>query len=262
MPKTLQYILFNITLTALGIVSVFLIEEKLFIFLMWLLIAFGNGTAGHRYFAHNQFSVSRPVHWILAFWTTISAYSSTAYWQVQHRHHHRHTDTVRDIHSPKNGFLQAFYFWSLNKTRIESIFKDRASVINFAKASKDTAINFTTNNFIFINLIFMGLLYLINLDILYGYLIAYIIEHVRLGTVNTILHLNNFPGNYRNYDTDESSQNNVILGIITLGFGWHNNHHADSSKLILSHKWWELDLEGQLGKLISKDIRHGRRNFK
>lgn len=240
----------------------FLIEETWFILLMWTLIAFGNGTAGHRYFAHNQYSVGKYTHWVLAFWTTISAYSSTAYWQAQHRHHHRHTDNDKDIHSPKNGFLQGFYFWTINKKRIESIFDDRASIVNLSKALKDRAINFTTTNFIFINVIFIGILYLINVELVYGYFIAYIIEHIRLGTVNTVLHLNKFPGNYRNHETNDTSQNNFILGIISLGFGWHNNHHANPAKLILTDKWWELDLEGLLGKLISKDIKNGNRNFK
>jgi len=37
-----------------------------------------------------------------------------------------------------------------------------------------------------------------------------------------------------------------------LGFGWHNNHHHNPRELINSHRWWEVDVEGQIAKLISK----------
>jgi fatty-acid desaturase len=42
---------------------------------------------------------------------------------------------------------------------------------------------------------------------------------------------------------------------LLLGFGWHNNHHADPKKLILTENWWEIDLEGYMGKILSKEIK-------
>jgi fatty-acid desaturase len=47
---------------------------------------------------------------------------------------------------------------------------------------------------------------------------------------------------YRNYQTDESSCNNVLVGIIGNGEGWHNNHHADPRSARHGHLWWELDV--------------------
>ena len=47
-------------------------------------------------------------------------------------------------------------------------------------------------------------------------------------SVNSVTHL----WGYRNYETDDSSRNNVIIGIVSNGEGWHNNHHADPRSAI------------------------------
>lgn len=255
MKNTTQHIIFNFAYITFGILSLFLIKDISLLLYVWLFIAFGNGTIGHRYFSHNQFSVHKTLHWPLACWSTISAYSNTGYWIAQHRHHHRHTDTEKDIHSPVNGVLQSFIFWPFNNKRIDSVFKDRTTIINMATAMRDPAISFTTKYFIPINLIFIILFCIIDINIAYCFGISVIIEHVRLGLINTITHTDNFLGNYRNHNTKDKSYNNLLLGIISLGFGWHNNHHANASKLILTERWWEIDLEGYLGKLLSLTAR-------
>ncbi len=251
MNKTLLYIIFNALYFAFGIASVFLVNNIAPLIFIWLFIAFGNGTVGHRYIAHSQFRVHRLLHWPLAIWCTISGYSTTMYWQVQHRHHHRHTDKTTDIHSPHNGFWYALVLWPFSKSRIESVFADNHSVVNLARSMRDPAVKFTTNFFIPINLCFMLILATIDMNLLYCLGIAFCIEHLRLGLINTITHIKSIPGNYRNHNTKDQSQNNLFLGLLTLGFGWHNNHHADAGKLILTERWWELDPEGYLGKLLS-----------
>jgi len=55
--------------------------------------------------------------------------------------------------------------------------------------------------------------------------------------VNSITHL----WGYRNYATDESSRNNLLVGYFSNGEGWHNNHHADPRSAKFGHRWWEID---------------------
>ena len=253
--KTLSIIFFNLCYICLGIVGLFYVSWSWTILLFWLLFAFGNGTIGHRYFAHKQFTVGKIKHNIFAIWCTLSAYSTVSYWQVQHLHHHRHSDTDKDIHSPKNGLLQSLILWPFNKARIESVFKDRASVVNLHKANSDPIVKITSDYFILINILFLVSLCLITPLFVFYAGIAFVLEHIRLGLINSITHTDNFPGNYRNHETKDRSYNNILLGLISLGFGWHNNHHADPKKLILTERWWELDLEGHLGKLLSKDYK-------
>lgn len=247
---TNQLIGFNLLYIFLGILG-FLFYWNPWVFLVWIIFAIGNGTVGHRYFAHESFKVSKFTHWILSFWCTLSAYSPPLYWQVQHRHHHRHTDKETDIHSPTNGLLMSLGGWTLSKQRIESIFIDRASIVNHARAKKDNAIRFTSEWFILINLCFLVVLSLLQFEFVFLAGMAFLLESVRLGLINSICHRSNFLGNYRNHNTADNSQNNLILGILFLGFGWHNNHHADAGKLILTERWWEIDIEGLIGRGLS-----------
>jgi stearoyl-CoA desaturase (delta-9 desaturase) len=39
----------------------------------------------------------------------------------------------------------------------------------------------------------------------------------------------------------DTSKNNLILAIITLGEGWHNNHHAYQYSARHGLRWWEID---------------------
>jgi stearoyl-CoA desaturase (delta-9 desaturase) len=56
--------------------------------------------------------------------------------------------------------------------------------------------------------------------------------------VNTINH----KYGYRNIKTSDNSVNNIILGYLSSGEGWHNNHHATPSNPKFGKKWWEFDL--------------------
>jgi stearoyl-CoA desaturase (delta-9 desaturase) len=47
---------------------------------------------------------------------------------------------------------------------------------------------------------------------------------------------------YRRYESPDASRNNVIIGLLTSGEGWHNNHHADPASARHGHAWWEFDL--------------------
>ena len=57
-------------------------------------------------------------------------------------------------------------------------------------------------------------------------------------SVNSVAHL----WGYRNYATDEGSRNNIVVGLLSNGEGWHNNHHADPRSARHGHRWWELDV--------------------
>lgn len=255
MDKVKKYIIFNVLYLCLGIASLFLVQDALPVFFFWIFIALGNGVAGHRYLCHNQFRVHPWLHWPMMLWCTFAAYSTTMFWYVQHRHHHRHSDKEDDIHSPKNGFWYAMLFWPFSKTRIDHVFEDKHSLINYAKCMRDPAVKFTTNYFIPLNLAFVATLAIIDLNLMYCMAIAFCIEYIQLGLINTVTHIKNLPGNYRSHDTKDNSQNNVFLGILTLGFGWHNNHHADAGKLILTERWWEIDPEGYVGYILSLTAR-------
>ena len=54
----------------------------------------------------------------------------------------------------------------------------------------------------------------------------------------------------RRYDTPDTSRNNPILALITLGEGWHNNHHHYAISARQGFYWWEIDITYYLLKLL------------
>ena len=217
----------------------------------YFIISICNGVAGHRYFAHEQFSVNTVGRTILGLMATVGMYSPINYWIVQHKHHHRHSDNDRDVHSPMHGFWHAFALWPFKTSSIESVFRERSSLFLLARANKDRLVADLSKYFVLVNLIFASILIAIDYKIFcYLYLPGVLLDYIRIGLVNTVCHLD-VVGNYKNHTTKDSSSNNLWLGILGLGFGWHNNHHNDAGRLILTERWWELDIEGQLGKLFS-----------
>jgi hypothetical protein len=55
----------------------------------------------------------------------------------------------------------------------------------------------------------------------------------------------------RDFDTDDHSRNNLFLSIITLGEGWHNNHHYYAGSTRQGFYWWQIDVTYYLLKLMS-----------
>jgi stearoyl-CoA desaturase (delta-9 desaturase) len=171
------------------------------------------------------------------------------YWVSQHQHHHKHADTDEDINSPLKGFWHSFFYWRFKESATKKIHLKNYCTI---RAAKDPVIVFLSTHFIKINLAVMLLLCAISVDLLVScYLLPILIEQLRVNVLNSLAHMK-LPGSYKIADSNDNSYNNVVLGFLTLGFGWHNAHHANPRELINTHRWWEIDVEGLIGKLISK----------
>ena len=67
-------------------------------------------------------------------------------------------------------------------------------------------------------------------------------------SINSITHV----WGYRNYETGDSSRNNILVGLWSNGEGWHNNHHADQRAAAHGHKWWEVDITWITIRLLEK----------
>ena len=79
--------------------------------LYWLRI-FAIGAGYHRYFSHRAYKTSRVFQFVLAFLSQSSAQKSVLWWAANHRHHHLHSDTQTDIHSPHHkGLIYSHIGW-------------------------------------------------------------------------------------------------------------------------------------------------------
>jgi stearoyl-CoA desaturase (delta-9 desaturase) len=57
-------------------------------------------------------------------------------------------------------------------------------------------------------------------------------------SVNSFTHV----WGYRTFDTPDDSRNNWLVGLLSNGEGWHNNHHAEPRCAAHGQRWWELDV--------------------
>lgn len=218
--------------------------------LMFLFGILGNGIGGHRLIAHKQFNPANWVRQVLYSLCTLAAFAPIWYWNAQHIHHHKFSDTLIDIHSPKyTSIWNSFFGWALQQKYIRVVARTEKVAI-FTGLNDHNMKFYTTWNYKLIwgFIVVTGVLIP---DLLLAYFIYYWIEIVRLGLITSVSHMDNIPFNYRNFNTIDDSKNNLILGYITFGFAWHNNHHANPNNLDTQVKWWEFDLEAKFAKLLN-----------
>lgn len=245
--------LLKITYILLGIFFLLTIPATYWYYpiLGYIFVALCN-SIGHKYFSHKQFKVNKLGKIVLSFLSTVGAYSPIVFWQAFHWHHHLYADTEKDIHAPKYGILNSSFLWTFKIETTRKVLSDKHSMVIYIRCLKDSITGFFSRYFFLINVSFALILFGIDWHILaYGYFVGYFLEHIRVGLVNACCH-QKVLGSYKNYDTKDDSYNNKIIGILSLGFGWHNNHHAYPGKLDTKTKWWELDLESLFGKIMTK----------
>src|SRR5690606_19843680 len=53
------------------------------------------------------------------------------------------------------------------------------------------------------------------------------------------------------YPTTDNSRNHLGLALLTLGEGWHNNHHHYMGSTRQGFFWWEIDITYMILKALS-----------
>ena len=84
--------------------------------------------------------------------------------------------------------------------------------------------------------------------LIWGFFISTVVLLHGTFTINSLDHM----FGTRRYDTPDSSRNNIFLALITLGEGWHNNHHRYPISVRQGFFWWELDITYYILLLMSK----------
>src|ERR1700752_3214490 len=83
---------------------------------LYVLRMFGVVAGYHRYFSHRAFATGRFLQLVLALLAQSSAQKSVLWWAAKHRHHHLHSDTAQDVHSPvRKGFLYSHLGWIFDR---------------------------------------------------------------------------------------------------------------------------------------------------
>lgn len=190
----------------------------------------GHNAGLHRYFSHSSFKLTKFWHIFLTFTSTFVAFGSPLGYAVIHKTHHRYSDTLHDPHQPSKPINTFFFNFDTSNDKVSPI---------YARGLKDYWINFTHRYYLLLITVFYLILWYINPVLALTYNIGIVGILIGTGWVNIIGHKNN-PIAYRNHNTRDNSNNDLISGYI---FGeWHNNHHSNPTNYTQQSKWWELDI--------------------
>ena len=200
----------------------------------YLVHMFGITAGYHRFFSHRSFKTSRLFQFVLASIGCSAAQGGPSWWVARHRHHHRSSDTDKDLHSPVvHGFWWSHSGWILSK---ESDGTDEQSVKDLNRYPE---IRWLDRYFWAPPLALAGLCFLIGgwSGLVWGCFVSSVLSHHATFTVNSVCHL----WGRRRFATGDASRNNFLVALITLGEGWHNNHHHFQSSAKQGLRWWEID---------------------
>ena len=81
----------------------------------------------------------------------------------------------------------------------------------------------------------------------WGFLLSTVILYHGTFTINSLTHLIG----KRRFPTTDESRNHWLLAIITLGEGWHNNHHYYQTSANQGFYWWEYDISFAMLRVLS-----------
>lgn len=207
---------------------------------MYLWMCMGTSLYLHRCLSHRSFEPAAPLRFFLTLGTAVALSGDPIRWVAIHRHHHGHSDTLEDVHTPRHGFVYAQGLWAhkLDAAMLEPMLPLAADV-------RDYWFHrwlYRTATYGLPHVAFACLLGAVGgwgavLWCLYVPLVALIhITHA----VNSFGHLPRF--GYRRFETRDTSTNVPWLALLTLGDSWHNNHHAHPRRAGHGLTWYELDL--------------------
>jgi stearoyl-CoA desaturase (delta-9 desaturase) len=211
--------------------------------LYWLRI-FAIGAGYHRYFSHRAFSTSRAFQFVLALLSQSTAQKSVLWWAAKHRHHHLHSDTERDVHSPRHkGFWYSHVGWIFARNHGKT---DLVKVADFARYPELMWLH----RYELVPAIGLGVLcWLIGgwPGLVVGFFWSTVFVYHATFCINSLAHVHG----RKRYVTGDDSRNNWFLALFTMGEGWHNNHHACQSSVRQGFRWWEYDPTFYILKVLS-----------
>ena len=192
-------------------------------------------TAGyHRYFSHRSYKTSRVFQFVLAFGGATAAQKSPLWWAGHHRIHHRYTDTIDDPHTPRKGFWWSHVGWILSD---ETSSVPEGTMKDFAKYPE---IRFISRHD-WLPPWMLGVACLLIggwSGLLIGFFLSTVLLWHSTFLINSLAHV----FGSRRFDTEDTSRNNPLLAVLTLGEGWHNNHHRSAHVARQGLRWWEIDV--------------------
>ncbi len=227
----------------------------------YLLSALGITVGFHRLFTHRSFETSRAVEFILGVLGSMAAQGPLFKWVAVHRCHHQHSDEQDDPHSPHThdrgvlgvlrGVWHAHIGWLFepDPQDLDQYVKDlrRSGLLRFVS----TLFPLWVAAGLLIPAILGGILTKswagVGWGFVWGGLARIFLVHHVTWCVNSVCHL----WGRRPYLSHDESRDNFVIGVLALGEGWHNTHHAFPTSARHGLRWWQIDVSYWIIRLLA-----------
>jgi stearoyl-CoA desaturase (delta-9 desaturase) len=207
----------------------------------------------HRLFTHRAFDTNPIVKAIFAIFGSMAVQGPLLKWVALHRQHHQHSDGDDDPHSPHAGVGEGVLgmLKGMWHAHIGWMFKpDRPDLLRYAAdLQKDRLLRWISATFplwvvlgLVIPTVLGGLLTMswtgALCGFLWGGLARIFLAHHVTWSINSVCHI----WGSQPFDSHDESRNNFVFGVLAMGEGWHNNHHAFPRSARHGLRWWEPDV--------------------
>jgi stearoyl-CoA desaturase (delta-9 desaturase) len=219
---------------------------------MYLLTSIGITVGFHRLFTHRAFETNRVVQLVFAVLGSMAVEGPLLEWVAMHRRHHQHSDDVEDPHSPHNhghgiwGMIQGLWHAHLGWMFTPAP-KDLPRYVKDLRQSK----LLSAVSALFPLWVAVGLLIPTALGwaltgtpsgawtgFVWGGLVRILFVHHVTWSINSVCHI----WGSQPYHSHDESRNNALFGVLGMGEGWHNTHHAFPTSARHGLRWWQLDV--------------------
>jgi fatty-acid desaturase len=224
---------------------------------LYLFGTLGINLAYHRLLTHRSLQVPLWLERVLAIIGVCCLQDSPARWVAVHRMHHQHSDAQPDPHTPKAGFWWGHMGWLFYRNR------QHDTISHFERYARDLLRDpfyfglERSYGWLWVYVLHAFVIYAIGVAIgwlstgemmsgvqfgvslmVWGVFVRTVMVWHITWSVNSVTHM----WGYRNYGTTDDSRNNWLVGLVSNGEGWHNNHHWHQRCAQHGHRWWEIDI--------------------
>ena len=218
---------------------------------LYTVTTLGIGIGFHRMLTHKGFEAPGPVRFVVLALGSMALEGPPVDWAATHTKHHAKSDREGDPHSPLEGFFHAHMGWLFSHgQKVEEVY--------YRGFAGDRVAHFVSKTFwlwsILSFAIPFGVGYLAGglfgawSGLVWGGLVRVFFNHHVTWSVNSVCHT----FGRQPFDTPDRSKNEWIVGLLALGEGWHNNHHAFPRSAVHGLRWYQFDLSGYLIRIMAK----------
>ncbi|MFW6075681.1 MAG: acyl-CoA desaturase [Chloroflexota bacterium] len=217
--------------------------ELTLFFTFYVLTGVGITIGYHRMLTHRSFESSNVIRAVFLLLGSMAVQGKAIDWAANHLKHHAHADEEGDPHSPLEGFFHAHIGWLFTAPPA-----DRQKYAK--KLTQDPLISFFDRTFLIWVAVGLIIPYLIAgwHGLIWGGLVRIAVVNHATWAVNSVCHrFGDQP-----FDIKDESRNNLLVGLLAFGEGWHHNHHAFPAMAYHGMNWRQFDLSSIILRTLAR----------